>query len=179
MHFENTLVPTKAVLACLAIGALSGLLLAQLGPGPTLAAVASAPPFSYGKALDVNLARFDGEYFAIGTEPGVSLAPQSSVRIRKIGYGQTSFVSVFATPSGTYSTDGLHSPHIRYPGIHVDPLDTVIEPVSGAVLGWSRLTGWVRIPLFSANSIGILDNYVAPNSRNGVCVTDNATGACR
>src|SRR6187402_1038684 len=38
--------------------------------------------------------------------------------VRKIGYGRTSFVTIAETATGTYSSDGLNSPHFRYPGIH-------------------------------------------------------------
>lgn len=37
--------------------------------------------------------------------------------VRKIAGGRTSEVTITTTPSGTYSTDGLLSPHIQYPGI--------------------------------------------------------------
>src|ERR1700748_2886140 len=47
-----------------------------------------------GKALDTKLAKFNGDYFAIGTEPGISMTPETVTQIKKIGYGQTSFVSV-------------------------------------------------------------------------------------
>ena len=37
--------------------------------------------------------------------------------IKKIGYGKVEMVHVLETPSGTYSTDALQSPHVEYPGI--------------------------------------------------------------
>jgi hypothetical protein len=37
--------------------------------------------------------------------------------VKKIAHGRTSSVTVVTTPSGTYSTDGLLSPHVQYPGI--------------------------------------------------------------
>jgi hypothetical protein len=39
------------------------------------------------------------------------------VVVRKIGYGRTTFVTIATTATGTYSSDGLESPNIRYPGI--------------------------------------------------------------
>ena len=53
--------------------------------------------------------------------PGVSTEVQRSRTVRKIGYGYSSTVTVVTTPSGTYSTDGLLSPHVLYPGIEVTP----------------------------------------------------------
>ena len=41
----------------------------------------------------------------------------SSRVVKKIAGGRTSEVTITTTPSGTYSTDGLLSPHIQYPGI--------------------------------------------------------------
>jgi hypothetical protein len=177
-HQQSLVVPTKMALVGIVIGAISGLAVAQLHPGPTLAAVVANPPFNIGKALDTNLAKFNGAYYAIGTEPGISMDAESSATVRKIGYGQTSFVTVNKTSTGTYSSDGLASPYVRYPGIYSVPLTVAVSPF-GAVLGWSRLSGWVRIPLFSARSIGFLDDDRVPASHDGVCVTDNDTGGCR
>jgi len=50
-------------------------------------------------------------------QPGVSVEPIRETVVRKIGYGRTTFVNVMETTSGVYSTDGLASPHIQYPGI--------------------------------------------------------------
>ena len=95
------------------------------------------------------------------------MQPQSSVEIKKIGYGEVSYVTVSTTPSGTYSSDSLASPYVRYPGIRVVPLEVHVFPLTGRVLGWSRLTGWTEIPLLSANSIGFLDASGVPASQDG------------
>ena len=50
-------------------------------------------------------------------EPWVSTEVISQSTVRKVGYGRTTFVSINKTATGTYSSDGLASPHIRYPGI--------------------------------------------------------------
>jgi hypothetical protein len=44
--------------------------------------------------------------------------------VSKIGHGRKSTVTVVTTPSGTYSTDGVLSPHVRYPGIETKRKDT-------------------------------------------------------
>lgn len=41
--------------------------------------------------------------------------------VSKIGFGRRSVVSIVTTPSGTYSSDALVSPYVRYPGIDVVP----------------------------------------------------------
>ena len=50
-------------------------------------------------------------------EPWVSTDVISQTSVRKIGYGRTTFVTISKTATGTYSSDGLQSPYIRYPGI--------------------------------------------------------------
>ena len=179
MRDENGLVvPTKLALVGMVIGAVAGLAVAQLNPGPSMAAVVEKPPFAVGKALDAHLAKFDGDYYAIGTRPGITLEG-TEVVVEKIGYGKPRFVTITNTPSGAYSSDGLVSPHIRYPGVYTQRLHVAISPFGGAVLGWSPLTGWMKIPLESANSIGFLDTAVVPLSQHGVCVADTAAGDCR
>ena len=54
-------------------------------------------------------------------EPWVSTDVVSQRTVRKIAYGRTTFVDIATTPTGTYSSDGLASPHFRYPGIHPNP----------------------------------------------------------
>ena len=54
-------------------------------------------------------------------EPWVSTEVNSHRTVTKIGYGQTTFVDIYTTPTGVYSSDGLASPHIGYPGIHRNP----------------------------------------------------------
>jgi hypothetical protein len=54
----------------------------------------------------------------------VSTEIKSSRVIKKIGHGRTSMVEIVTTPTGTYSTDGLQSPHVRYPGIEVESKDS-------------------------------------------------------
>ena len=41
----------------------------------------------------------------------------STRHVKKIAGGRTVDVTITTTPSGTYSTDGLLSPHVKYPGV--------------------------------------------------------------
>ena len=50
-------------------------------------------------------------------DDGVSTEVQRTRVVTKIGHGLKSQVTIVTTPSGTYSTDGLLSPNVRYPGI--------------------------------------------------------------
>ncbi len=63
-----------------------------------------------------SLVKFDITY-----GPGVSTDVQHSSTISKIEYGHRTYVSIVTTPSGTYSSDALVSPYVRYPGIDVSP----------------------------------------------------------
>lgn len=105
------------------VGLLAGLLalpsllppaLADEEPAKTLLSTADelfAQPIDLG-----NLVKYD---FTI--EPSVSTDVVKTRTVRKIGYGRTEFVEIYTTPTGTYSSDGLTSPHVRYPGIHKEP----------------------------------------------------------
>ena len=55
--------------------------------------------------------------YDITFDDSISTEVQRTQVVRKIGHGRMSAVTVVTTPSGTYSTDGLLSPHVQYPGI--------------------------------------------------------------
>jgi hypothetical protein len=93
-------------------------------------------------------------------EPSVSQEVISTHVVRKIEAGQTSFVSVVTTPSGVYSSDGLDSPHVRYPGIHRDK-DREFDAVAYLSNG-----GWVGFKFRRADSI----RTVVPLSSGGYMV---------
>jgi hypothetical protein len=66
--------------------------------------------------------RVDGSEFVKPewtVEPWVSTEVISQSTVKKIGYGRTAYVTITRTATGTYSSDGLSSPHIRYPGIEL------------------------------------------------------------
>lgn len=67
---------------------------------------------------------FDARVFrkyAIHFDETVSTDVSARHSVTKIGFGQVTQVSIVTTPTGTYSSDGLVSPHVRYPGIEVAP----------------------------------------------------------
>jgi len=80
---------------------------------------------------------FDARVFrkyAIEFGPEVSTDVLTRRSVTKIGFGQMTKVAIITTSSGTYSSDGLVSPHVRYPGIavaprHQRPLAPVVRPV--------------------------------------------------
>jgi len=77
--------------------------------------------------------------YAITFDDTVSSDVQRSRAITKIGYGHKSTVTVVTTPSGTYSSDAIVSPHVRYPGIEVEQL-SLVPPVDPSNGYWSSVT---------------------------------------
>lgn len=96
-------------------------------PGPGLAdnvldAVAGPEPLS-------TLVKFEGKDYEVTYDSSVSLEPISRASVRKIGYGNSQEINVATTATGTYSTDGLVSPHVLYPGIAVERVFPEIDEV--------------------------------------------------
>jgi hypothetical protein len=63
----------------------------------------------------VDLSKFHKYKFTF--DDSVSTDVQRTQVVTKIGHGRKSQVTIVTTPSGTYSTDGMLSPNVRYPGI--------------------------------------------------------------
>lgn len=79
-------------------------------------------------AIDLsNLVFMKGKAYAVTYEDGVTTKADGTSVVRKIGYGKTSFVNITTTASGTYSSDGMTSPHVLYPGIHVEEVPLVAD----------------------------------------------------
>jgi hypothetical protein len=55
--------------------------------------------------------------YKITFDDSVSTEVSRTQVVKKIAGGRTSEVTIVTTPSGTYSTDGLLSPNVQYPGI--------------------------------------------------------------
>jgi hypothetical protein len=67
-----------------------------------------------------NLVFFDDKAYSVTYEDSVSRTATNHTTVRKIGYGETSIVNIITTSSGVYSSDALTSPHVLYPGVHVE-----------------------------------------------------------
>ena len=169
-HFRLASTPSIAGFALATVTVLVGLQTLPSFAGP-------AAWLDVGKALDPNLVRIDGSYLAVGHTEDVSFDPTSTTVVRKIGYGRTSFVTIATTPTGVYSTDGLASVHVRYPGVFTAPVR--LAAFGGTIMAWSRLTGWETLPLVDAHSFGVLDTYLPKRSRDEVCVTGDQASGCR
>lgn len=83
-------------------------------------------------------------------EPSVNTDIVKRRTIRKIGYGRTEFVEIVTTPTGTYSSDAITSPYVRYPGIH----DT--RPDRGGLFAFWNGSGWTHFEADGANSIVVI-----------------------
>jgi hypothetical protein len=119
-------------------------------------AVASALETLFPEAVDAKMFR----KYDITFDDSVSTDVKRTQVVKKIGHGRTSTVTIVTTPSGTYSTDGLLSPHVQYPGIEKN------------LKGWgsrsfyysSRSYGGARWTTFSNGSFTYF-TYRAPATR--------------
>jgi hypothetical protein len=102
-------------------------------------------------------------------EPSVWTEVLHSSTVRKIGYGRTTFVTIAETASGTYSSDGLASPHVRYPGIHVD-YGSAGPRVAGIRI-WTG-NGWT---VFKSSDAG---SFVSVNRFDGGRLLTTESGSC-
>lgn len=125
------------------------------------------PPIDLG-----NLVKFD-----VTIEPSVATEVVNSRTVRKIGFGRTELVSIVTTPTGTYSTDGLGSPYLRYPGIRKE---LKRAPIGGIALltggnGWAVFKeidagSFVRVAPFNGGQLVM--------SNEGNCVFVGRSAYC-
>ncbi len=127
---------------------LAGLaLVPQLPPARADEASAGAPSSTAGGLFSPSFDPDDLVKFDFMVEPGVSETLISTTTVRKIGFGRTRLIEIVTTPSGVYSSDGLASPHIRYPGIHKQWKGGRV----GSIKIWTD-AGWVTLDTIPAGS---------------------------
>ncbi|MEO8756739.1 MAG: hypothetical protein ABI398_03145 [Devosia sp.] len=116
-------VPFRVVAISGSLAALVGL--AMVSPALFPAAFANEPQSRLLKtAKDIFPSPFDPKKlrkYDVVFDASVSTEVQRTQIVRKIAFGQKSTVLIVTTPSGTYSSDALTSPYVRYPGIDVTP----------------------------------------------------------
>jgi hypothetical protein len=158
--------PDKNVLVGLFLGAVSATVLSAIGPGGVIDAFA-------GESVTVldpsNLVRFKDRTYSVTYEDSVSTEPVSQASVRKIGYGQTSFVQIAMTATGTYSSEALYSPNFRYPGIHVKDVPDPDHDRHSAISFWTAGAGWVSTPMASGSS------FVHVRTRESSLVVNDGT----
>ena len=139
--------PTRHVMIGIVLGAVTASVIAITGPGVTVPALADevlspvAPGFN-----TADLVKFEDDEYSVQNEDWVATDPLSTVKIKKIEGGRVSFVTITTTATGTYSTDGMFSNHIQYPGIHVEQ----VRP-RNRFSYWSGY-GWEGFSVRSGNS---------------------------
>lgn len=117
------------------------------------------PPFDPGKLMK----------YSYELSPAISTDVVKQSVVKKIGYGNSETVYVVQTPSGTYSTDALQSPHVEYPGI-------LKERSRGNHVGmayWSN-GHWVARKFVSAGSFVTITKFDGGQlvvTDDGMCVT--------
>lgn len=106
-------------------------------------------------------------------EPWVSTEAIGRSTIRKIGYGRTEFVDVIETATGVYSSDGLESPYVRYPGIHKEQSTAAFSAISVWDGGWRLMKplgadSFVSVVPFKGGSVLMTEDGTCVAMRNGL-----------
>lgn len=145
--------PTRQMLLGISLGALCATALAMAGPGMVLEAFADELPagFDTGK-----LVKFDDRDYEVSYDDWVSTDPLSTATVKKVEAGRVSYVSISTTATGTYSTDGLTSRHVRYPGIAVRE---VLPDGANRFAYWSN-GHWQSFAVRNGNSFVMISNPV-------------------
>lgn len=142
--------------------------IAKEEPARTLLSSASEifpPAFDFG-----SLAKYTYD-----VTPAVSTEVVKQSTVKKIGYGNTEFVQVVQTPSGTYSTDALQSPYVEYPGI----LKKRVHDQIG-IASWSNGRWVVEKPISAGSFVTItkFDGGQLIVTDDGMCVTTPTSVSC-
>ena len=113
--------PTRHVMIGIVLGALTASVIAVTGPGITIPALAVETRQPVAPGFDTSdLVKFEDRRYRVENEDWVATDPVSSVKVKKIEGGRVSYVTITTTKTGTYSTDGMFSNHVQYPGISVE-----------------------------------------------------------
>ena len=113
--------PTRHVMIGIVLGAFTASVIAVTGPGVTIPALAVETSQPVAPGFDTSdLVKFEDREYRVENEDWVATDPVSSVKIKKIEAGRVSYVTITTTATGTYSTDGMFSNHVQYPGISVE-----------------------------------------------------------
>jgi hypothetical protein len=137
------------IVRIIAVGGSAGALLAGMIVAPQVfAAVTDVPEKMAGSATitDIFPPPFDPSVlrkFDITFDSSVSKEIKSTTTIKKIGYGKPTTVTITTTASGTYSSDAIASPYVRYPGVavsaHHDWRTAVLAASDGKAV-WTEVT---------------------------------------
>lgn len=138
------MLPTRQMLLGMTLGALCATALAGTGGGYIVEAFGDEMPAGFDTS---NLVKFDDRHYQVDYEPWVATEPQSTARVKKIEGGNVTYVDISTTATGTYSTDGLTSRHVQYPGISAEE----VSRRSFSFSSWSN-GRWVSFSTYRGNS---------------------------
>ncbi len=161
-------------IASLSIGVFATAMLSQatsttagnpMSPGPVVQsvseAVAASPDFmkelffvdgNQDSQLLSGLLRIGERTYNARIDPSVSRQIVGQYRMRKIGFGRLENIEVITSATGTYSSDGLKSPYVVYPGISFDEVKPLPVHQNLLVLVWDASRGWQALESSSAPS---------------------------
>lgn len=120
------------------------------------------------------LVRF-GDEQGVGYEDWVSTDPISTATVKKIEAGRITYVTITKTATGTYSTDGIESRNVQYPG--------VIEPDNPrnefSFSSWSN-GRWNRMSTYNGHSYVSVSTYKTRQgqTRTSTCVSTASFWYC-
>ena len=101
-------------------------------------------------------------------EDWVSTDPLETHTVKKIEGGRVSYVTITRTSTGTYSSDGIDSVNVQYPGIIVP--DNPRNQFSFS--SWNN-GEWTRLKTYSGNSYVSISTYKTPRgeTRTSTCIS--------
>ena len=108
-------------------------------------------------------------------EDWVSTDPLDTQVIKKIEGGRVSYVTIKRTATGTYSSDGIESPHVQYPGV-IEP-DNPRDRFSFS--SWNN-GQWTRLKTYSGNSYVSISTYKTRRgeTRTSTCISTASYWYC-
>jgi hypothetical protein len=128
-----------------------------------------------------NLIRIGDQDYDVRYSADFSDQVVSQHTVQKIGYGKKHDVTIITTESGTYSTDGLASRHVRYPDIDARRArSNSFDGLFGAI--WFRGVGWMPTEFSPAHSVITFGNVKGGgrfiSGDGSTCVTGSSYATC-
>ncbi|PXA90837.1 hypothetical protein DMC47_26815 [Nostoc sp. 3335mG] len=108
-------------------------------------------------------------------EDWVSTDPLATHMVKKIEAGRVSYVTITETATGTYSSDGLASRHVLYPGIS----ESSSDHNSFSFSSWND-GRWTNIRAYSGNSYVSVSTHrtARGETRTSTCVSSASFWYC-
>ncbi len=158
----NADIRTVAAIAVVATLVAGGLATPMLFPS----AFADEPAsYALKKAKDIFPPLFDPsrlKKFDLTFADSVSGEVKRTEYVTKIGFGHRQVVTIVTTPSGTYSTDAMLSPNVRYPGVYVEPKDDDSDFTFGSLTSPRGTWSWTNL---SSGSFTYITTNFKPAAR--------------